>query len=900
MNLRWMMTLATILFVMGYLLSSWPLTSAENVESVFAYANEPTTNSVSGQVEEYSYDNNDAALLTTTAVETTIIEKTALSGTIQTDDVSEYWVSEPPTPKKNKPKYQYVETDELDFSKKESTTRAIQNTITAGGTETNINNTGGFLFIPADAHGAAGPNHVVSVINVSIEFYDKDGTQDFSDDLQAFFSALTPANFTFDPKVIYDQYEDRWLVVTLERVDSGTGAASDASLVLLAVSDDSDPNGSWTVTEINTKINIGGLPHWLDYPGLAVDDQAIYITGNMFRFLDGSPTAGNSGGNRLIIVDKSFYNGGSASASIFDQTTISGGFAVTQMPAHVYGNPGGSVGTWLVGYSGITNGFQESIQLIRVNNPLSANPTFTRQLVSIGNVDNTGGGDIPDAPQAGTSTDIDSGDRRVLDAVWRNDSIYFTTEVLPGSGTDAGEATAFWGQIETNGTPSFVQGNTIGGNTDIANNTYTSYASIAVNEDEGVTVGFTASNNNIFPSSYFVHRSPSDPLDFMRPAQLIRAGEESYVRTFGGGTNRWGDYSATAVDPDEECFWIYNKYATEQGNTTTGGEDGQYLTAFAHFCNDNPVAMDDSLSGEQGDTITEVDGGSSLLTANDTDVDFPDDTLTVVTTPVSGPTNGSLTLNSDGSFSYSHNNSLATSDQFVYRVCDDGSPVKCDDGTVNITIEITNSPPIANDDSIDVDEGGTTTTVTAGANSLLFNDTDPNDINLIVSLDTDVINGDLTLNTNGTFSYTHDGSETTADSFIYELCDDQMACDTATASITVFPVNDPPNANDDAVTTLNGGTVSILDIGSDSVLANDSDPDDNSLTAQVVVDVMHGMLILNADGTFSYAHDGSANTTDSFSYEACDDENPINACSTAVVSIMISTTTDLIFADDFE
>ncbi len=535
-----------------------------------------------------------------------------------------------------------------------------------------------------------------------------------------------------------------------------------------------------------------------------------------------------------------------------------------------------------------------------MNNPLSTSPSFTQQLVSVGNIDNTAGGGVPDAPQAGSTTDIDSGDRRVLDAVWRNDSIYFTTEVLPSSGTDANEATAFWGQIETNGTPSFVQGNTIGGNSDIANNTYTSYASIAVNADEGVTVGFTASNNNMFPSSYFVHRSPTDPLDFMRPAQLVRAGEESYVRTFGGGTNRWGDYSATVIDPDEECFWIYNKYATEQGNTTTGGEDGQYLTAFAHLCNNNPVAIEDSLSGEQGETITEVDGGSESLLDNDSDDDLPDDTLTMNTAAVSGPSNGSLTLNSDGTFSYTHNNSLTTSDQFMYRVCDDGSPVKCDDGTVNITILITNSPPVANNDSITVDEGGTATTVTAGANSLLFNDNDPDDINLTVSLDSDVTHGDLTLNSNGTFSYTHDGSETISDSFVYELCDDQFACDTATASITVVPVNDAPTATDDATSAFMGGTVSLLDGGNNSVLDNDSDPDDISLTANLVVNVAHGALSLNGDGTFSYTHDGGTETSDSFSYEACDDETPVNACSTAFVAIVISATNDLIFEDDFE
>lgn len=118
---------------------------------------------------------------------------------------------------------------------------------------------------------------------------------------------------------------------------------------------------------------------------------------------------------------------------------------MSQMPAQVYGDPGGTIDTWLVGYSGLSDGTNEAIQLIRIDNPLSATSTFTQFLPFIGDVDDTAGGIIPDAPQSGGVTAIDSGDRRVIDAVWRNDSLYFTTEVL-GTGDDAGEATAFRGK----------------------------------------------------------------------------------------------------------------------------------------------------------------------------------------------------------------------------------------------------------------------------------------------------------------------------------------------------------------------------------------------------------------------------------------------------------------------
>jgi hypothetical protein len=63
----------------------------------------------------------------------------------------------------------------------------------------------------------------------------------------------------------------------------------------------------------------------------------------------------------------------------------------------------------------------------------------------------------------------------------------------------------------------------------------------------------------------------------------VRAGEDYYIRTFGGGRNRWGDYSGISVDPrDERYFWVYNEYATSRG-TLINAEDGRWATAYARF-----------------------------------------------------------------------------------------------------------------------------------------------------------------------------------------------------------------------------------------------------------------------------------------------------------------------------
>jgi hypothetical protein len=106
----------------------------------------------------------------------------------------------------------------------------------------NATNTGLFQ-IPPDPCGTAGPNHVVSVVNSTIQWFLKDGTLQHNQSLRNFFNIFAPATATFDPKVIYDVHQGRFVVVTLERVGTVNNQASNRSRIYVAVSDDSDPNG---------------------------------------------------------------------------------------------------------------------------------------------------------------------------------------------------------------------------------------------------------------------------------------------------------------------------------------------------------------------------------------------------------------------------------------------------------------------------------------------------------------------------------------------------------------------------------------------------------------------------------------------------------------------------------
>ncbi len=205
------------------------------------------------------------------------------------------------------------------------------------------------------------------------------------------------------------------------------------------------------------------------------------------------------------------------------------------------------------------------------------------------------------------------------------------------------------------------------------------------------------------------------------------------------------------------------------------------------FFNRPPVAVDDSATVDEGGTVSVLDSSETSLLANDSDPNL--DTLTVTTTPVSGPTNGTVTLNADGTFTYTHDGGETTSDSFVYEVCDDGAPVLCDTATVSITVVPVDDPPVAVDDSATVVQGGSVSVLDSSQTSLLANDTDPDSAVLTVTTTpvSGPSHGSVTLNADGTFTYTNNGDEVTSDSFVYEVCDDgsPALCDTATVSITV-------------------------------------------------------------------------------------------------------------------
>ena len=500
------------------------------------------------------------------------------------------------------------------------------------GFDDNATENGGFRFIPPDPMGAAGIDRLIATVNTMIEIRDKAGVQLARDSLADFFAPLAPTTFTFDPKVIWDQFENRFLVVTLERVDAGVNPdAGNASRILLAVSTGPSPTlaaADWNFLLINSETSIGGVDHWADYPGFEVDEEAVYITNNMFAH----PGGVTNFTVQLWIVGKGvgggFYAGGPAAVSVND-VYAGGGSATTTMPAQVFGagGVGAGIGTFLVS-AGLSGGGDEFVQIVRVDDPLGA-PTFTQEFLNIGNIDN--GGALPDAPQSGTGTLIEVNDRRALDCVWRNNNLWLTNTINPNSGPDLGETTAHWFRLDTSavltsaapaGAITLADQGDIGGE-DIAADTSTFFASVAVNGAGEAKFGFSASAATIFAGAYVTGRQPGDAAGTVQPTETVKAGEAFYIRTFGGPRNRWGDYSGISVDPiNDDLFWVFNEFAdTRAFFPDAQGFDGRWGTAWASctFAGEGTpvdVYLVVDLSGSFGDDLPNFKAAAPTLIAD--------------------------------------------------------------------------------------------------------------------------------------------------------------------------------------------------------------------------------------------------------------------------------------------
>ncbi len=166
------------------------------------------------------------------------------------------------------------------------------------------------------------------------------------------------------------------------------------------------------------------------------------------------------------------------------------------------------------------------------------------------------------------------------------------------------------------------------------------------------------------------------------------------------------------------------------------------------------------------------------------------------------------------------------------------------------------------------------------ADGVLANDSHPDNLPLQAELVDDVANGVLMLNEDGSFTYMPDPDFSGEDSFTYRASDGTLASNVATSLIAISVVNSPPVAVDDQYGVFQNG---VLDVDAAAgVLANDTDPETDPLTAVLINGVSNGSLTFRADGSFTYTPDAGFQGDETFTYQVTDGPNVSNMATVKV------------------
>lgn len=399
------------------------------------------------------------------------------------------------------------------------------NKLTAGGLLSSPRGILGLKFPAIDATGwtppdpdiAVGPNQIVAVVNSSLAFFNKDGTKTFQQTAGTFFSGLGAGSFIFDPKCFYDRVNQRFVVLFLEQADS-----PQTSKLLLAVSDDNNPAGTWFRYRIESLLNVGGSTSWLDYPGFGYNKDAYVVSGNMFGF-----TSGFFGAQFIVIPSAPLLTGGAATASSLRDAS-GGSVQVAEMISPTATNV----------YAASRNN-NTSMRVYSINTP-GGTPTLQSTTVSVPS--NTG----PTMAAASTNgRTLDTIDSRVFNVTWRDGKLFTAHNIQSGSFVGSR-----WYQINTNGYPTSTP--TLGQSGNVTSPTlHYFFPAISVNAYDDVSTIITGSSSTVTANLLFAGRSSVDTAGAMGTPQLL---ESSANNNYGGG--RWGDYFGVDVDPvDDLNFW---------------------------------------------------------------------------------------------------------------------------------------------------------------------------------------------------------------------------------------------------------------------------------------------------------------------------------------------------------
>ncbi len=387
--------------------------------------------------------------------------------------------------------------------------------------------------IPPDTYGAVGPNHLMVSLNSQVRIQNRDGTLAIADrSLNTFWAPVNGGGGSFDPRTVYDPFADRWISVACD------DSRATNSAILIGATRTGDPTGLWDLYRVDAD---GGDTLWADFPSVGFNNKWVVVQVNMFTFADAFVRS------HIYVFDRAALYAGSAPFMLIQDAS---GF--TQAPALTYDmsqNDLFLLEEWNGGFGALRlskiSGVLGSEVLSVVGFPSGATweqPTFS---------DHAPQNDPPMFRRIATN------DARIQNLVYRNGSLWTTHTVFSSIPGPFGRASVQWWQL-TPGAGVLQNGRI----DDATGNNFYAFPSIAVNKFNDALLAFSCFAQTRFASACHAFRKAGDAPNTFQDVATLKEGLAKYYKTFAGTVNRWGDYSATVVDPVNDVdLWTIQEYA---------------------------------------------------------------------------------------------------------------------------------------------------------------------------------------------------------------------------------------------------------------------------------------------------------------------------------------------------
>ena len=404
--------------------------------------------------------------------------------------------------------------------------------------------------IPPDPYIAVGPNHIISIVNSVFCIWDKNGGLLKTISGDQFFTPVVPGVSTFDPKILYDHFSKRWVMVWLHADQTNKKA-----YFLLAVSASDNPLGNWCTWALPSSLNgATTVDQWGDYQGVGYDDSCIYITSNQFS------NAGTFQYAKIRIVPKAQLYNNTAGAVVWNdlwniQLPSYGGSIFCVRPSIARDHESGYYLTFIPNYSA------NFIAVYKISNPATS-PSLSGNILTVNNfypASNAG-------QLGGGSMLLEGGGGQLRNEPKVMDNKMWLTHTVRNPYATSNSAVRYLQVDLTGAVPVLLKDQLLG-----ASGFWHFYSALDVDKDQNVAITYSRSGNTEYAGAYYTYGYRNDAA--LRNSNVLQAGRANYVKDYGSGRNRWGDYNGIIIDPsDSSSFWLFGEYvsAKDTWGTWTG------------------------------------------------------------------------------------------------------------------------------------------------------------------------------------------------------------------------------------------------------------------------------------------------------------------------------------------